>query len=954
MTTARTNMKRLVETLESKAHSQVGVSRAALDFLQEILEGNIDIVEANNPLVYLMEVGAATTAGGVLATVNNTRYAYSSLAKKMTDLYRFMDDKSYDLINALPGTAPIRVSISIESLMEYGVTDLISDSKTLRIPKDTYVTVGGSELTLTKPVVMRRYPNNSIIVYEVNDDGSKNVLNHYLQKNTDELSWLEFVVIGTNHHIRTITTNMTRDTYFSKSIEYVRDFSKIEAYSRINGTWVPIKVSFNKDVQDLEVPTMLVSVDAKEKKIDTSINNHYVDVGGIGEDIKIIVYTTGGDGYDLTQVNVDNKISYRRIDNDTSLTNEEEPMPSANVVFKPLTVIENGRDALTFNELKAAILNNNIGRNEYPVTRGDVAFTADSYGYSIFKAVDILTDRQYIAGRPALSPDGYVTSFTSPLDVCSRRMDISYNVLKDIVGVKKDHSPTWLTIPPMSLVAIDPNNGFLQAMTTSISLKSKSLDYKIESFEEKSLYYTPYAININYEEPHVTVKVYQVTRPVVKSLYIRDRNISLEETMNSFGREVRYEDGHFVLTLITKNTGTLKELTLTEAQDTLATDLSFDGVFIPGTIVDKVEDGLVVEYRIATDLKFQGDKLILLDEDTRSINYPVDLTCDFNLSYSYKSAPVGMQQNSDINAYVDGQANGLTYETLTLDLIQDVYHQWNHTTTIRTGDVYEKHTENIPHVYDKDTYLRNAQGDIEGTEPDCKGTVTKIGSKGDPVVVDGNIVYKYLIGDVVRDSNGAKVLARPTSFTHFLDVMLIDARFLFSNNDNIDSYRIDVEDKLFRDATMNLDKLSGKLLEKTSVNFKPIGTVGPITASKDFSREIVIDSRVDMKIILQVGSSVFKSDSSKDSIRKDTIKTIAEYLKKDMLIRSDLIEDLKEKLGEPVIDVDVSEFMRGNNVLKITDNSYRFSIRKVIKAISLDSYDLVDSIDVEFKNFDAS
>ena len=85
----------LLDNLESVKTNPSAIQRVVLDYLAEVVDGKVNIVDPTNPFVFLLEASSVNTAVSINQSIVNLRKQYPSLSQTEEDLYLHMSDKDY-------------------------------------------------------------------------------------------------------------------------------------------------------------------------------------------------------------------------------------------------------------------------------------------------------------------------------------------------------------------------------------------------------------------------------------------------------------------------------------------------------------------------------------------------------------------------------------------------------------------------------------------------------------------------------------------------------------------------------------------------------------------------------------------------------------------------------------------------------------------------------------------
>ena len=144
------------------------IQEIALNRLDEITKGLIDVVDASNPFAFLLEAGSVNAAAAMLANETLTRKQYPSVAVTEDDLYLHMSDRDYVGRFATPSRGVFKILMSKDELVrQRAVLTGEGRVRKLTIPRDTQITVAGNAFTMQYPIDIRVMSHGGIqVVYD--------------------------------------------------------------------------------------------------------------------------------------------------------------------------------------------------------------------------------------------------------------------------------------------------------------------------------------------------------------------------------------------------------------------------------------------------------------------------------------------------------------------------------------------------------------------------------------------------------------------------------------------------------------------------------------------------------------------------------------------------------------------------------------------------------------------
>ena len=111
------NLSTLLGDVERVKHNPAAIVGSVLEYLSNVTDNKVDIVDPTNPFVMLLESSAVNTAACINESIYLLRKQYPILAQTEEDLYRHMSSKDYLDRFSTPSKATFNMVINYRSLM---------------------------------------------------------------------------------------------------------------------------------------------------------------------------------------------------------------------------------------------------------------------------------------------------------------------------------------------------------------------------------------------------------------------------------------------------------------------------------------------------------------------------------------------------------------------------------------------------------------------------------------------------------------------------------------------------------------------------------------------------------------------------------------------------------------------------------------------------------------------
>ncbi len=340
--------------------SPVRIAQATFGYLDDVMNGRVDLVDATNPFIMLLETSAVHTALAINESLLNLRRSYVGLAETDEDIYRHMTDDEYIGRFSVPGSANFTFMIDYNDLLNALVQDDVENCKKGILHRDTFVTVDGTTFTFQYPIVFRRFPNGVMqVTYDtsINSPVSKpsnNLIAIKARQDSRGQKLLYFTIPLKQFSISSSNFALQRSSIFTKDIQFSDQFVFARVFQKNgdNPSWVEMFTTHSDQVFDKNKPTAVLQVTTNS--LNVSIPYIYNTQGSVSGQIRIDLYTSKGQ----VDINLGNylldkfEVKLRNIDtirDDSVFTNI---WGNITLLAFSQDILTGGINAVTFDELK--------------------------------------------------------------------------------------------------------------------------------------------------------------------------------------------------------------------------------------------------------------------------------------------------------------------------------------------------------------------------------------------------------------------------------------------------------------------------------------------------------------------------------------------------------------------------------------------------------------------------
>lgn len=962
------DLKKNVELAKRDATSLVKIG---LDLVEEVTDGRATIVDATNPWVMLLEMGAVLASTSVNESLVLLREQYPVLAIEEKDLYTHMSDEDYLNRFATPVTTTITVGMGLLDLENNMVYDASEECWKAVIPRDTRVVVDGLWFMFLYPVVFRKF-NNGVV--QVNYDESvtsplmalRNTLLPYtVRRSPENLDFLFVDLDAKQVMVNSVTFPVEKAYSFSKNIPLVDQFCYARVFQKSNLTqnlWKEIKTTHTDQVFDPLTPTAVLKVTSTEMNIFIPVI--YLTNNLVSGQIRVDVYTTRGQiSINLSSFRVDAfVVTMTAIDEDRDLNVYTEAFNNITFFADSKEIASGGSNGLSFEELRQRVIFNSVGPQNLPITSTQLQAEGENQDFDIVKNIDVLTNRAYLATRRLPTPSNERLITAANIGIVTYLCNLSELREHDFVI---DNGPR-LTIPSNTMYRADNAKVSFLTQSQLDELQAMGQTAMVNHVNQSQYLYCPFHYVLDSSQEEFDVRVYALDRPVAKGLNFVRQNASLqllvntgsyvlERTPSGYKLVIRTRSGNFYQTVPNAAVG-VQLAFYPHKETTLA--------YINGVLETSLDTGeRQFAFYIETNYDLNNDDLICITnaqvEGIGTYEVWIPLNSEFHLLHHTTSITANFQADqTDIligKFLLPPGSVGNTHEKLNLTLGYALKNLWRRNRSYVSGITYRRYDVDIPEYYEEDIYRTDPDtGSIVlGFDGDNNAIYEILHHQGDPVLDDqGQPVLKYRKDiDIVRDENGNPIVEGTLTSDKEFDLFVVDGRYMFANDEITVAYRSEVVDILTDWIVNDLVNTQGQLLEQTGIFFYPKTTLGTVKILIENSGSDYIDAEQDFKVVLFVKFSVYNDQTIRNQLRVATIRLLDQAISQNTINMTKVFADLRELYGDSVPAFQISGLGGDRNYQLVTmaEGQNNLCLKKEL-IIQPDLTMIVDdAVDVEFR-----
>lgn len=961
------------EQLESqglyKYHPSTYVDKS-LNLFSEIMDGKVDILEPNNGLAYLTEVGALNTAFAVQENFINTRKLYARLANNESDLYLHMSDYDYLGRFSKPAFAKMTFNILYNDFMAKAWVNPDNGDRIFTIPRYTKIEIDQNIFTTPSPIIIRRtasgvldirynhdltdiiFPvNTNYINFDVITLGNPMGDETYLSGQGERHLTFDIDVPEVNIEVKNDTVE--RGKLMRGVVPYSvgsdnRLFYYFKAFhSPDDLNWYEMTVTHTDEVYDINDPTCIIKVLKDQKKVQYYIPPIYVRNGLLKGRVKFLVYTTRGEiNIDFSDYKLeDYKTSYNPvfigIEND--VTTEAFSLIGKFPYIKGKVI--GGSGEKSFAKLKEDVINNNL-RPNLPITRNQIENALAGTSLLPIRSHDVVTGREYLVKTRIPSSVSRYKVSRMTLDLMEFKT--SFNELfDDKNGIVKINNE--IAVLPQDTIFEVGEDGLLRVITNNQLKKLNSLAGQplVKEVNAKNYFSLYYHYVLDSSDNHTELRAYEMDNPEVLTTNFRDYNETTKIGVNTAAINITTIPTGFKIDLLVE----MKIFDEVYGLSNITPYILFEGAsgtpyYLEGKLLLSDEETPIFTFYIDTKGYIDKSDRIRVhnfkDKNGTTIDVELSTTQELILLYTTDSYPrdfVPTEMDTYISgSYISGRRAAVSLETHKVRFAERLRYLYSRVHSTVGLDTYQVYEEDVPMCYEKHIY--NSKNEI-------------IHRIGDPVLdKDGNQVLKHRKGDVVLDDNGKPIVANSCDLAKYLNIMLLDYKIHRADSILIEQYKYDVRLYLRSLILNNMRLMQEQLLEKTETYLTVPNSVFDIAVAYDGRRGFVRSAQ-QFKFDIYVTQRIY-DDTETRRVIEDTIReTLDSYLAGNQsLSKIMLLKGIQQRTSMFIRSISIDNFLglKAEYVELLGENA-EVSVRKKM-VVTPDGYDVVDDIIYNFVSVD--
>lgn len=959
-----TPVAKLKDDINKVRYNPAAVQRRIFETLDEMADGKIDVVDATNPFVFLLEASSVLASAQMEESENLMRRLYPSMAQTEDELYLHMSDRDYVDRFSSPSHTTFKVLLHKEEIKQRAVLSDDGETRKIVIPRNTEFKVSDYTFTMEYPVEIRVMGHGGIqVVYDVTQTSPLQTLESnivdwsmvLLQK--EEYVLIELPVF--QMELKPRFAHLNRSTQYNKTFPLNDPFYYCRVYRALpQGEWEEIRTTHTDQVFDPNYPTALLKV--YDDSVNVSIPHVYISNRSLDKELRIDIYTTKGsvdlilDSYEMNAF----KANWRDVAVKDSKYSAPLNVFSSMAVYSD-DIVSGGSTGLTFETLRERVMENALGNAQLPITGAQLNARLSNMGYSAIKDVDNVTNRIYLASRRLPRPQNERTVSGAACTVGT--LQGVYEELVNYRGVWDNGQRITIS----SDCLFEQDNGVTQfvANTRRSQLRQMSENSFINEVNKNNFLVTPFHYVLDGGDNLFHSRAYYLDDPQLASREFVEENDDFQLTADTQAVHVHKKEDRYTLQIQVSTGKRLEGV----SDDSFICQLSFrptdEGrdVFLNGRLVKRDKGSWVFEFDLKTRFDVDSDHAILLNnfsmypDEVRP--YRANLTTSFNLVY-YAKKSLAINTGNGLryrgaDFLLDSDYQGASHERIDVRFGNFLEGFWENSRTVVSSVSYKKHESDVESTYSENVYRRDpVTGTIE-LKMDDEGEISYdiLHRAGETVLDDeGEPVLLHQKGDPVLDENDEPVLSHNRGLLREWDMFLVDGRYYFATRKDDLGYLDEIPSTIVKWLQSDLKTFRQWALEETDIFLYPQRTTGKAEALVREGEDRVVDLEQSFQVVFYLDYSKYDDVFVRDTLTELAKDVIADALRKSQIRLNQIVAKMTAQAGDDIIAVDVSGLGGKDDLSALTlkRDAERCAIRKKLEQTLDGEYEVVDDVTVSF------
>lgn len=932
-------------------------------------KGTYDIPNAGHPFAAALEHGTMASRVAVDAHESILRRAYPSMAQTVGELYFNMYDDAYLGRFSTPALTYFEHLIPKDEILAKVVPYGTDGVKKLVIPSKTSVTIADTVFTSQYPIEIRQMRHGGLnFVYDLSQVSPVQALESNVVESKElNIAGREFIYLRTPMYqvrLNTYQDSLNPATTFSASYTFQDQFYYARVYisdsTSVTG-WREIKTTHTDQVFDPATLTAILTVDNNLLKVQIPLV--YNLQGQSSGELRVDIYTTKGSiDLDLGSYAADQfQVDFNPIDDDVTYVSPLNTF-STYMVLNPSRV-SGGSNALTFAELRDAVIDNTMATPNIPITNAQIAATVERSGYNLVTNINNITKRQFLAARRLPPP----TNGSTISGAGCRMSQLTLNMAQIANSQNVKDNGSRVTILPSMLYRYV--NGVIYLVSDAEQdalLASPPENIARWTLDNRSLY-SPFHYVLDASGDNFDVRPYYLDNPsIVRKTFVGENDTTqLQASIDTYS--ILKTDAGFEITVQLTSSDQFKlvddELVVIQMGYKPLGENQYASV--NGTLVGYSNNGeRIYRFLIASDYDVDSlgglytTNMSMYDE--AQVEFSMGMQHDIDFSIIITDTPTPGFSAGELDGMVQAHLLPPVFmtvvrERLTVQFGYDMSEIWRRNRTVLGPESYKTYAADVPAYYAENVYKNTSSGQPEITYDGTTIHYTVLHRAGDPILdAQGNPVMAHLKGDVVLDADGEPELLEPRKIMREFTMFLVDGLYYFATEEASVSYRTEIPMQVVTWLINDIDQIQKRLMEEAEIYLYPITTFGDTLAkvNEDLTSTVSIDQALTVTYYMTPAS--YGNTALRPSLSNSTKEIVNAALQQTTIAKSNTLSQLALNAGDSVVNVDIGGLGGVNNfpVLTVLDSSVQLGLRKKLTVLSNQKLLVEDDLNINFLRHD--
>ena len=949
--------QKLLANIAEFHRSPGSVVQGTLDVLEEVL-GDVDIVDATNPFMLLLEANATGVAAAISESESVLRRLYPRLAVGTRELFSHLSDREFIGVYGTPSNGSVTVLLPLLDLLSAALT-VSPELQLVVIPKDTVFTLNTTNFGIYDDIRIEVLPGDVIEVLHVpqgnnpwNHTYASNVVPNRIVRVLDtKYLELQMPVFQFSHIVRKY--NIGGTSTFTKTITFTDGYYNTRIYTdRGNAQWEEILTTHNQIVFDAGVPTAVLEV--IDQTLEVRIPDIYYTQGLIGTRIRIDVFTTQGDlTYDLSQ-HSSKKWGASWVISDEFYDNSAvAPLSKINdLVIYGTGYLTGGVNGRTLEEIRERLIYR-VDSSHAPIRLNDIKIGLSDRGYIVQPLVDSITNRVYIASRnlPVVQRSGL------ELSVLATNTTIAFDVAWGVStgthrGSIKAHATKRTTITSRSLIDIANGGIALLSDTERALLDGYTVSELIANVNQRQLMYNPFYYVLDHTQDVLGVRVYDLDTPSVinRTLLNRVVNVSITTTVTT----LELVNGEYTLTIQAAVAGTgnsVINVQMSYADTQVGTRYYINSIL---QLVDQVWTAVFI---LPTSFDISNTDLIEMTGFRNTSDTPVSLFVPLELSVqlfyvveSSTATNVAWDSGLVITGWTNA-VNTITQESFILRLGDKLERLYTPSRTIVQQQEYQRYSSDVSATWETDVYEQDQWGSKYTTRLDGTVDFTLLHAAGDPVLNQGVPVIEHGAGDYILDTqlHPIPMTSSQSAILYQVGLTLVNAMYLFASTPTAVSYLDGVTRAITGYLRDDLAPAADQLLERTEIYYRPRNATNNVLVELGDGLRRYIPSAINFNISFWITELGMQDPEALKQITVATRTALTHTLTGSRISIAEITRTLLNINPQVITGVHIDRLDGQYSIATLQDIGAGWYIPEQMELQPDGTIDITDNVVIEFK-----